>query len=258
MSDAMRAGTTAADDRDGTQVQTGTPQDADGNAGGADVEALRSENERLKAAHAQALAEKNTQEALRREVEELRARVASPPNAGAAGVQDPRVGLQAIMANRIQQHMAAAMSDPANAQDSALVVGLWQQNQQLAQQIAEVRAMQAVPIEEQEKVLNLQREYAQRGESISPGTARKLLGIEKSGTSAQETKQRDAEQARLDEERAANRVATRTVGVGAGDVPQKTMKMSEYVRRTDAMTPKEAREFDRKLSEAGTQVLPED
>lgn len=249
MSDALRGGTTDAADRDGLdEGQTGTTADAGANAEQALAEA-QAEIERLRGIQAQALAEKATQENLRREVEELRSRLSTPPNGGGAAVQDPRVGLPAIMQSRLRQHEAAFMADPANAQDSALIVGLARMLEQQVYETREMGSFMSIPAEEHEKVKALQREYAANGESISPKTARKLLGLDT--PKAQAKPQTDADPP------PRNVVATRTVGVSASELPQKTMTLGEFERRTANMTPAEVREFDASLARNGTQVLPE-
>lgn len=238
MSDALNGGTADDQVRDGAQAQTGTDSSADANAS-TSVETLQAENVQLRAVNAQALAEKTTLENLKRENAELRARGPVPPMAGAAGIQDPSVGLY----QRLQEHAAAFAADPANARDSGLVVALSAQNQTLAQQVQELRSLVVTP--EQQKVMDLQHEYAGRGEKISAATARLLL-------SASQPAEPVVPADPVGRERV--QVATRTVGVSASELASKTMTIADHTARTNGMTPSEKRAFDAKLEKDGTVV----
>lgn len=246
----MRAGTAETEVRDGATdaAQTGTQATADGNAG-ATLDELRIENEKLQQQVAQALAEKNTLERLKLENQQLRSQVSAPPTTGGAAGAGSAVGLHQLMAERIRQHAAMAAADPNASPDSALVVGLFQQNQMLGQQLAELRSL--VISDEQQKVVDLQRQYAERGESISPATARKLLALDEKPTNSQ-TRRDDSPD---DVRRATQVVGTRTTGVSASDLAQRTMTLSEHAAKTRGMSPEQLREFDRRLEEQGTVVF---
>ena len=250
MSDALRGGTTGQDDRDaGGSPTTGTLAPAGADAGQTSVEAeLRAENARLKEAHEKALAEKTTLEATKRENEALKARLSAPPTGAGAGGPDPRLV-------RLQQHAMAAQADPGS--DSALVVGLYSENQALARQINELRGLISVPADQQAQVRDLQQEYFNRGENISAETARRILKAEKLEAEATKVSATAREQEALEDAKRRSVVATRTVGVSRAEVEGKTMTMADYEAKTAGMTGSEAREYAAKLAASGTVVLPD-
>lgn len=246
MSDAMTGGTTGAEDRDGTQVQTGTPEPAGADAG-LSLEGLQAKINELENFRSKALAEKDTLERLKQENAELRARTSAPPTDPAAAFANPGLGLQ----RRLQEHAVAYAADPQNAQDSGLIIGLYSELQQLKRQNSELAHLVVTP--DQQRVIELQQQYAQRGETISAETARKLLTLDSPPKSNGTTRTDAAEDVR----RATEVVATRTVGVPASEVPQRTMTMAQHAAKTQNMTPAQLRAFDAQLVAQGTVVLPE-
>jgi len=255
MSDALTSGTTQADDRDAAGTQTtGTLSGAGADAGEGSVEALRAENQRLKEAHEKALAEKTTLEATKRENEALRARLSAPPTGAGAVGPDPRLA-QAAFLGRMQQHAAAAAADPGS--DSALVVGLYEQNQYLARQIQNIGGLISVPVDEQQQVRDLQSQYAQQGEQISAATARRILKADRLEAQQADLAAKAKEQEAAEDARKRGVVATRTVGVSRSEIEGKTMTMADFEQKTANMTPSQMRDFDRKLATDGVQVVPD-
>lgn len=256
MSNALTSGTTDQDGRDAAGTQTtGTPGAAGADAGEGSMEALRAENARLRDAQDKALAEKSTLEATKRENEALRARLSAPPTGAGAVGTDPRLVQQQAFMGRLQQHAAAAAADPGS--DSALVVGLYAQNQELARRLENLGGLISVPADEQAKVRDLQNQYAQQGETISAATARRILKADQLEASQSTVEAKAKEQEAAEEARRNGVVATRTVGATRSDVIGKTMTMADWEGRIANMTPAELRAFDRKLEENGTRVLPE-
>lgn len=249
MSDAL-SGTMGQDGGDlaGTPG-AGTPDLTGANAGDPSVAELQAEVERLRRAHEQSLAEKTTLEATKRENEALKARLSAPPTGAGAGGPDPRLA-QAAFLGRLQQHQAAAAADPGS--DSALVVGLYEQNQYLARQLNNLGGLISVPADRQSQVRDLQNEYAQqRGEQISAATAQEILEGRRLREQAEKVAAASREQEAAEDARKRGVVGTRTVGVSRSEVEGKTMTMADFENKTSGMTPAQVRAFDRELATKG-------
>jgi hypothetical protein len=253
MSDALR--TTGTTGEDGGEL-TGTPTLAGGNAAEPTQDELRAEVERLRAAQAQSLAEKETLEATKRENEALRARLSSTPPTGygAPAGPDPRAEQQRALSARIMQlESAAAAGDP----DAQLVVGLWHDRNATRAEVQTLRQLIATPQEDQQRVLEIQQQMASQGEYVTPATAKKLLDLERLSAKSGSVQQRDAELRAVEDARSRGVVATRPIGVPASAIEGKTMTMSQFEARTANMTPAQMRAFDRELESKGIVVALE-
>jgi DNA repair exonuclease SbcCD ATPase subunit len=252
MSDALQGGTTPPDGGE----QPGTPEGAGANASEPTLEALQAEVERLRAVQNQSLAEKSTLERYKRENEELRGRLSTTPPTGygpPAGLDPGYVQQQALRKRMAELESAAAQGEP----DSQLFVGLFRHNQQMQRQLQDLTGLLSTPQEDAERVMQIQREYAQEGEAISTRTAKKLLEAEKLAAKSKTVQQRDDELRRAEEARSRGVVSTTTVGVPAAALEGKRMSFDEFNRRTANMSPAQMREFDRDLVDKGVVVTPD-
>lgn len=257
MSDALRAGTTGQDGGDDalSGALTGTPVAADGNAGGADVEQMQAELERLRRIQEQALAEKATQERLRAENELLKSQLSTPPTGYGNGYANPQQQQAIRMQERMLQLQAQAAADPGS--DAAIVLALYGQNMNLAQQVNTLQGLISVPHDKQAEVLRIQNEARQRGELISPATAERLYEAERLTAQAGQLSTKEREQRAIEEARARGVVATRTAAVPASEAGPRRITSAEFSRQWDAMSPAQRTEFNRLMNAGQIVVLVE-
>lgn len=224
------AGTPGQDGGDAANESqtTGTPVSEDGNASGLGADE-RAELESLRALKAQALAEKSHLEQLKREAE---SRASQSPPAAMAG-QDP----YAEPNMRYLVGLAARASDGDEAAIFQLTQIQRQQNE-LAALRREVQLSQ-VPEDLRADVQNEMALAYQRGESISPQTAVRIIQASRLSAQQSEMAKRQEEQKRLEEARARGVTSTRTVGVPAGEATPSRMTFSEFGEKWDKASPEE-------------------
>ena len=250
VSDSL-AGTTGQDGGE----QPGTPVSADGNESQVDVAAIIAENEKLRAAQAQALAEKSNLERLKRENEELRSRTATPPMGYGTGGLDPQAQSQAAFNKRMNELAAAAAADPGS--DAAIVMAMYAGNMQLAQELKRTQQLISVPFDEQAEVQRIQREMASQGENISAATAKRLLEAERLASGQSAVKAKENELRRVEEAKSRNVVATRTAPVTASEAGPVKMTYAEFGAKYDSASPAVKLEMTRKMNAGLFDLAPE-
>lgn len=233
MADEPNTGTPAQDDGD----RAGTPGADGGKADGAE-ETLEQKVARLEAAHQQSLAEKSNLERLKRENEELQARLAATPPTTTPAPNTPEAFLSAKqrqireLETYVQQYpndpvAASALSD-AQINFALLAERLQQSNQ--AQQVQRVK--KDIAGEQADEALKRRaEELFQQGYAADAKSALMMARGEAFEQQEQKRKEADA----IAAARATTRPNTGGGGGGGDGAPKnETMTISEYTRRVNA------------------------
>ena len=249
MADDLTAGTTAPAAADPAVPGTTAQSAADGKTGAepSGTPDLAAERDELQRKYDELLRMKGNYEGWERERSELLAQLR--PSTTEPGAEEVA---------RIQRTVAT-LQQRAFQENDDVAYTLLQMMTAMQQQPVKLREemeLREVPKDERSEVQRVQREaWEQRGERITPATAKRLLEADRLSQQAEALRKREDEIRRTEDARARGVVQTRTVPVPSNDVP--SMTFSEF-RRAYAEASPEQREKLYERTAGGTRNLKPD